>query len=52
LFCTHIAGLTSVGFPYLYPLGTLGNFKYKDIILAGELDKINQYIFLKDDETK
>jgi len=51
LFCTHIAGLTSVGYPHLYPLGTLGNFKYKDIILAGELDKINQYIFLKDDDT-
>ncbi|MBU5674923.1 spore germination protein [Alkaliphilus sp. MSJ-5] len=50
LFCSHLAGLTSCGYPYLYPLGTLGNFKYKDIFLTGELDKINQYIFIKDDD--
>jgi len=50
LLCSHIAGLTSCGYPYLYPLGTLGNFKYKDILLTGELDKINQYIFLEDDD--
>jgi len=49
LLCSHIAGLTSCGYPYLYPLGTLGNFKYKDTQLRGELDKINQYIFLEDD---
>lgn len=50
LFCSHLAGLTSCGYPYLYPLGTLGNFKYKDILLTGELDKINQYIFIRDDD--
>ncbi len=50
LFCSHIAGLTSCGYPYLYPFGTLSNFKYKDILLTGELDKINQYIFIKDDD--
>jgi len=50
LLCSHLAGLTSCGYPFLYPLGTLGNFKYKDVLLTGELDKINQYIFLKDDD--
>lgn len=49
LLCTHLSGLTSLGYPYLYPLGTLSKFKYKDIIFVGELDKINQYIFIKDD---
>lgn len=52
LLCTHLAGLTSCGYPYLYPLGTLGVFKYKDIILSGELDKMNQYIFMKDDDVQ
>jgi len=50
LFCSHIAGLTSCGYPFLYPLGTLTNFKYTDVPLVGELDKMNQYIFIEDDK--
>ncbi len=50
LLCSHLAGLTSCGYPYLYPLGTLNIFKYKGIIFRGDLDKINEYIFIKDDD--
>lgn len=50
LLCSHLAGLTSCGYPYLYPLGTLKIFKYRDIFFTGELDKINQYIFIEDDK--
>lgn len=50
LLCSHLAGLTSCGYPYLYPLGTFKDFKYRDIILTGELDKINQYIFIEEDD--
>lgn len=50
LFCSHLAGLTSCGYPYLYPLGTLETFKYKDIIFRGDINDISEYIFVKDDE--
>ncbi len=49
ILCTHISGLTSCGYPYIYPLGTLKSFKYKDIIIRGDMSDINQNIFKKDD---
>lgn len=49
LFCSHLASLTSCGYPYLYPLGTMKTFKYKDIPNRGDLDRINDYIFQEDD---
>jgi hypothetical protein len=49
LLCAHLSGLTSCGYPYLYPLGTLKNFKYEDLLKRGSLETINQSIFTKDD---
>jgi len=51
LLCAHVAGLTSCEYPYMYPLGTLKAFKYKDIFMRGNLVDINQNIF-KEDETQ
>jgi spore germination protein KA len=47
-FCilvSHIAGLDSCGYPYLFPLGTLGNFKHKDILIRGDLNEVTNNIF-------
>ena len=49
LFVSHLASLTSCGYPYLYPLGTLRSFKYKDVIFRGDLDKISSNIFSEED---
>ncbi|MGI5998894.1 MAG: spore germination protein [Lutispora sp.] len=49
LLCSHLSSLTSCGYPYLYPLGTLNTFKYKDIIFRGDFDEISHNIFIKDD---
>ncbi|SCY06651.1 spore germination protein [Alkaliphilus peptidifermentans] len=49
LFCTHLAGLTSCGYPYLYPLGTLNNFSFGDTLLRGDLNKISNNILKRDD---
>ncbi|WP_025640925.1 spore germination protein [Schnuerera ultunensis] len=49
IFSSHLAGLTSCGYPYLYPLGTMKVFKYKDIPYRGGLNRINNYIFQEDD---
>jgi spore germination protein KA len=48
LLCAHLAGLTSYGYPYLYPLGTLKVFKYDDLLMRGDLNKINKNIFRED----
>lgn len=39
VFAAHLAGLTSCGYPYLYPLGTGKTFKYSDIVMRGDLKK-------------
>ncbi|WRS27803.1 spore germination protein [Oscillospiraceae bacterium MB08-C2-2] len=39
LFISHLAGLTSCGYPYLYPFGTEKTFKYQDIFIKGTKGK-------------
>lgn len=51
VFVAHLAGLTTCGYPYLYPLGTLKSFKYKDVLSRGDLTKISSGILIRDDET-
>lgn len=50
VFVSHLASLTTCGYPYLYPLGTLKSFKYKDIIFRGDLSKISSNILNGDEE--
>jgi spore germination protein KA len=45
IFVSHIAGLNSCGYPYLFPLGTLRAYKHKDIITTSYLKNINNTIF-------
>ncbi|MGG5460768.1 spore germination protein [Clostridium sp. B9] len=44
----HLAHLRSCKYPYLFPLGTLNTYKFKDIIIRGRLDEISQNIVSKD----
>ncbi|MDD3224203.1 MAG: spore germination protein [Clostridium sp.] len=39
---SHIAGLKSCGYKYLFPLGTVRKFNFKDIIVRDELDSISK----------
>jgi len=48
LLCAHLSGLTSCEYPFMYPLGTLTTFKYKDIFMRGNLEDINENIFKED----
>ncbi|ABR49215.1 GerA spore germination protein [Alkaliphilus metalliredigens QYMF] len=47
--CSHIASLESCGYPYLYPLGTLSRFSFKDHFIRDDLHDISGNI-LKEDE--
>lgn len=41
LFAAHLASLTSCGYPYLYPLGTEKAFRYHDLLVREDLQKIS-----------
>ncbi|RXI48278.1 spore germination protein [Clostridium tetani] len=47
-FIAHLGSLDSVGYPYLYPLGTIKNFKFRDIFFRSNLKNISKNI-IKDD---
>ena len=44
---SHLAGLNSCGYPYLFPGGTVNSFKFKDLLSRGYLNEISNTIFDK-----
>jgi len=49
MFVAHMAGLESCGYPYLFPIGTLKSFKFKDLFYRKDLSVISNSIFDRDD---
>ena len=49
IFMSHMAGLESCGYPYLFPFGTLESFKLRDILVRKDLNKVSNSIFDKED---
>jgi len=47
---SHLAGLNSCGYPYLFPIGTSQSFKFKDLLARGYLNEISNTIFDKGDK--
>ena len=45
---SHLAHLRSCEYQYLFPLGTLSRYKFKDIIIRGRLEEISKDIVGKD----
>ncbi|WP_125154046.1 spore germination protein [Clostridium rectalis] len=45
---SHAASLNSVGYPYLYPLGTIKEFKSRDTLLREDLKRISKSIYEDD----
>lgn len=41
-FVAHLGSLDSVGYPYLYPLGTIKDFKFRDIFFRSNLKNISK----------
>lgn len=50
LFVSHIAGLQTCGYPFLYPFGTYKKLNFGDLILRDDLDKISKNILQRDEE--
>lgn len=50
LLVSHIAGLDSCGYPFLYPLGTLKKFKFRDHLVRSDLDKVSNTVFERNED--
>ncbi|GAA0070245.1 spore germination protein [Clostridium sardiniense] len=44
IFLTRLADLKSTGYSYLFPIGSIDTFKFKDVIYRGRLDRISKKI--------
>lgn len=49
IFLSHIASLTSCGYPYLYPIGTIDSISYKDRVFRSKLKSLS-HSFIDEDE--
>lgn len=45
IFVSHLAGLNSCGYPYLYPIGTLKTFGFKDMLVRDYLREMTNSIY-------
>ncbi|MGV8984493.1 spore germination protein [Clostridium sp.] len=52
ILVSHVAGLESCGYPYLFPLGTLETFKFGDVLYRKNLNEITNSIFDKGDSNE
>lgn len=52
LLCSHITGLNSCGYPYVYPIGTKGEFKFRDTVFRGYLNKVGVNVFKENEKVK
>lgn len=50
LFVSHLAGITTCGYPYLFPLGTLSKYKQRDYFMRGFLKDISNSSLTKDED--
>lgn len=44
IYVTQVAELESVGYPFLFPLGSLSEYRFKDVLFRGKLDRISKKI--------
>lgn len=48
----HLSNLNSVGYPYLFPLGTVKSHQFRDLVFRGELKKISKNVINEDDKNE
>ena len=44
IYVIQISELESVGYPFLFPLGSLSEYRFKDVFFRGKLDRISRKI--------
>ena len=48
----HLASLDTVGYQFLFPIGSIKEFNFKDVVLRGNLSKISNRIIKEDRDEK
>lgn len=51
IFTIQISQLESVGYPFLFPLGSISDYRFKDVFFRGSLNRISRKIIVREDET-
>ena len=44
IYVIQIVELDSVGYPFLFPLGTVSEYRFKDVFFRGKLNRISNKI--------
>ena len=44
IYITQVSELESVGYPFLFPLGSLSEYRFKDVFFRGKLNRISNKI--------
>ncbi len=44
IYIIQISELESVGYPFLFPLGSLSEYRFRDVFFRGRLDRISRKI--------
>ncbi len=52
MLLSHLSALDSCGYNYIFPLGTIKKFRFKDIFIRGNLDDISKGIFVEDNKNE
>ena len=52
IFIIQICELESVGYPFLFPLGSISEYRFKDVFFRGKLDRISKKIIGNGDGKK
>lgn len=50
VFVARLADLESMGYPYLFPIGSEDEYSYKDTIFRGKLDQISREVIGEEDK--
>lgn len=50
IFIIQIAQLDSVGYPFLFPLGSISDYRFKDVFFRGSLNTISQRVIDREEE--
>lgn len=50
IFVSHLAGITTCGYPYLFPIGTLRKIRSRDHFIRARLEDISNKSLTKDEE--
>lgn len=50
IFTIQICELESVGYPFLFPLGSISEYRFRDVFFRGNLDEISKRVIMREEK--